>query len=105
MLRFNVMENDALVSQVCVDNHNVSVIRYRSGALYPFSNMDTEKTTVAEVFAFLSSRIFPKGRDNEKEALAALGLRTYDVCAIIEQTKGRLPTDNLWVCITERDKL
>lgn len=102
MLQFDIMEEEARVSHVCVADNKVTVTRYRNGLFYPFSSMNTE-ITLAEVKAFLTSRVFPPERTNAKEALTALGLTEYDVLSIIERTNGKLPTDHLSVVITERD--
>lgn len=102
MLQFDVMEKDTRVCHVCVTGDDVTVTRYKSGMLYPFSKID-KRVSPAEAEAFLAGRVFPPERDGVNEALAALGLSAYNVLDIIERTKGILPTDYLSVVITERD--
>lgn len=56
-----------------------------------------EAPSWADFERFLQERCFPRTRGMLKEALADLGIDTYDPLQIAEKTKGRTSEDNMWL--------
>ena len=57
----------------------------------------TEQPTWQDFEDFLRERCFPETRGNCAELLRDMGLTDHDPLQIIEQTKGRLTDDDMWL--------
>jgi hypothetical protein len=59
--------------------------------------------SIYELDMWLEDRIFPPDRVGVKKLLKSLGLKKYDVLAIVAQTRACLMEDGWWIAITPED--
>ena len=69
------------------------ITKYKEEMLTPINR----PLTIADIYFFLSSRVFQEYTPFTRNALSSLGLEKYSVMDIVRKTRGMTPYDSYWV--------
>ncbi|MCH5207754.1 MAG: hypothetical protein J1F04_02620, partial [Oscillospiraceae bacterium] len=102
-LKYELYREDSLVAEYEVsDEENVScriLTKYKEEMLTPVQR----PIGIADIYYFLSSRVFQDNTPFTYGELALLGLEKYNVYDILRKTRGITPYDKYWLKFSDDD--
>lgn len=98
MLKFDFLMANILGSTITLhDDFSIEVINHTNFDLATAFGNNNKVVTYDMVQDLLNWRCFPKDRENCKELLSDIGLKTYDNIAILKETHGVMTDDWYWI--------
>lgn len=98
MLKFDFLMGNELGSTVTLnDDFTIEVVNHTSNDLATAFGINNKVVTYEMVQRLLEWRCFSREREDCKELLECIGLKTYNPLAILKHTHGVMVDDFYWI--------